>query len=102
MSGEKADGAIDGASAVREEDAFDLDAVRTWLVAEAGLELGPDVDVQQFGGGASNLTYSLRDGQHDLIQIASQKNKSAFVFEELVPLLLEKGLLTVKSKTTDQ
>ncbi|GAB3652495.1 phosphotransferase family protein [Nocardioides korecus] len=59
--------AIDGASAVREEDAFDLDAVRTWLAAETGLELGPDVDVQQFGGGASNLTYSLRDGEHDLI-----------------------------------
>ena len=23
--------------------------------------------MQQFGGGASNLTYSLRDGSHDLI-----------------------------------
>ncbi len=58
---------IDGASAVREEDSFDLDAVRTWLEAETGTEIGADVEVQQFGGGASNLTYSLRDGAHDLI-----------------------------------
>ncbi len=58
---------IDGAAAVREEDAFDLDAVRTWLAAETGLQLGQDVEVQQFGGGASNLTFSIRDGEHDLI-----------------------------------
>ena len=58
---------IDGASAVRDEDSFDLEAVRTWLAAETGTELGADVEVQQFGGGASNLTYSLRDGSHDLI-----------------------------------
>ncbi|MET0997954.1 MAG: phosphotransferase family protein [Marmoricola sp.] len=57
---------IDGASGVREEDSFDLEAVRTWLATQ-GTELGEDVEVQQFGGGASNLTYSLRDGQHDLI-----------------------------------
>ncbi len=57
---------IDGASGVREEDQFDLDAVRTWL-AEQGTELGDEVDVKQFGGGASNLTYSLRDGTQDLI-----------------------------------
>ncbi|SDS91271.1 Predicted kinase, aminoglycoside phosphotransferase (APT) family [Nocardioides scoriae] len=60
------DGPIDGATPVREEDAFDLDAVRTWLAGQ-GTELGEDVEVQQFGGGASNLTYSLRDGRHDLI-----------------------------------
>ena len=58
---------IDGASAVRDEDSFDLEAVRAWLRAETGLQLGDDVEVQQFGGGASNLTYSLRDGSHDLI-----------------------------------
>ena len=57
---------IEGAGGVREEDRFDLEAVRAWL-AEQGTELGPDVEVQQFGGGASNLTYSLRDGEHDLI-----------------------------------
>jgi aminoglycoside phosphotransferase (APT) family kinase protein len=57
---------IDGASAVRDEDRFDVDAVRTWL-AERGTELAEDVEVAQFGGGASNLTYSLRDGSHDLI-----------------------------------
>ena len=57
---------IEGASGVRDEDRFDVDAVRTWLAGQ-GTELGDDVEVQQFGGGASNLTYSLRDGSHDLI-----------------------------------
>ena len=40
--------------------------MRSWLAGQ-GTELGEDVEVQQFGGGASNLTYSLRDGTHDLI-----------------------------------
>jgi aminoglycoside phosphotransferase (APT) family kinase protein len=57
---------IDDASGVREEDAFDVEAVRTWL-AEQGTELTGEIDVRQFGGGASNLTYSLRAGEHDLI-----------------------------------
>ena len=57
---------IAGASGVRDEDRFDVEAVRAWL-AERGTELSDDVEVQQFGGGASNLTYSLRDGSHDLI-----------------------------------
>jgi aminoglycoside phosphotransferase (APT) family kinase protein len=57
---------IEGATGVRDEDRFDVAAVRAWL-AERGTELGEDVEVQQFGGGASNLTYSLRDGSHDLI-----------------------------------
>jgi len=57
---------LDGASGVRDEDSFDVEAVRTWLAGE-GTELSAEVEVQQFGGGASNLTYSLRDGSHDLI-----------------------------------
>ena len=57
---------IAGASGVRDEDRFDVEAVRAWL-AERGTELSDDVEVKQFGGGASNLTYSLRDGSHDLI-----------------------------------
>ncbi len=57
---------IEGASTVREEDAFDLEAVRTWL-ASHGVELSGDVQIQQFGGGASNLTYSLRTADQDLI-----------------------------------
>ncbi len=60
------DGRSTEASGVREEDRFDVEAVRAWL-AEQGTELAGDVEVQQFGGGASNLTYSLRDGSHDLI-----------------------------------
>jgi aminoglycoside phosphotransferase (APT) family kinase protein len=58
--------AIEGASAVRDEDAFDLEAVRGWLAGH-GCELTGDIEVQQFGGGASNLTYSLRTQDADLI-----------------------------------
>jgi len=57
---------IEGAAAVREEDAFDLDAVRGWLAGH-GVDLSGEVEIQQFGGGASNLTYSLRTAEHDLI-----------------------------------
>ena len=57
---------IDGASEVREEDSFDVESVREWLATQ-GTQLDAGVEVQQFGGGASNLTYSLRDGSHDLI-----------------------------------
>jgi aminoglycoside phosphotransferase (APT) family kinase protein len=39
---------------VREEDAFDVPAVEAWLGR------GPIVEVRQFPGGASNLTYLLR------------------------------------------
>lgn len=57
---------IEGASKVREEDAFDLEAVRGWLAGH-GVALTGDVEIQQFGGGASNLTYSLRTDDQDLI-----------------------------------
>jgi aminoglycoside phosphotransferase (APT) family kinase protein len=71
--------AVDGASEVREEDAFDVEAVRTWLAAQ-GHPLTGDVVVRQFGGGASNLTYSLRTEREDLIlrrPPAGQKAKGA-------------------------
>ncbi|RLV48001.1 phosphotransferase family protein [Nocardioides mangrovicus] len=45
------------AVAVREEDAFDVAAVVAWLAAQ-GVEVG-ELEVQQFPGGASNLTYAL-------------------------------------------
>lgn len=51
---------------VREEDTFDIEAVRAWL-ATHGVDLSGDVEIQQFGGGASNLTYSLRTADQDLI-----------------------------------
>ena len=56
----------DDASEVREEDRFDLEAVVKWLAGQ-GTDLTGEIEVRQFGGGASNLTYSLRDGTHDLI-----------------------------------
>lgn len=46
---------IEGASSVREEDAFDLEAVRRWLAGH-GVDLSGEVEIQQFGGGASNQT----------------------------------------------
>jgi aminoglycoside phosphotransferase (APT) family kinase protein len=54
------------AKPVRDEDAFDVEAVAAWLGR------GPIAEVRQFAGGASNLTYLLRyddaaDGQPDLI-----------------------------------
>ncbi len=70
---------IEGAAAVREEDLFDLEAVRAWLATE-GVALTGEVEVQQFGGGASNLTYSLRTAESDLIlrrPPRGQKAKSA-------------------------
>jgi aminoglycoside phosphotransferase (APT) family kinase protein len=70
---------IEGASDVRAEDAFDVEAVRDWLAAQ-GHPLTGDVAVQQFGGGASNLTYSLRTEHDDLIlrrPPAGQKAKGA-------------------------
>jgi aminoglycoside phosphotransferase (APT) family kinase protein len=39
---------------VRDEDAFDVDAVAAWIGR------GPIAEVRQFAGGASNLTYLLR------------------------------------------
>ena len=44
---------------VRDEDAFDVDALHAWLAQRVdGLTAPPEV--RQFGGGASNLTYLLR------------------------------------------
>ena len=57
---------VAGSHEVREEDAFDVEAVRDWLAAQ-GYPLTGDVVVRQFGGGASNLTYSLRTEIDDLI-----------------------------------
>lgn len=65
MSGEP----VAGAGAVRDEDAFDAAIVTEWLRGNAidasGLDGLPQV--QQFGGGASNLTYLLRWPERDLI-----------------------------------
>ena len=60
---------VPGSREVREEDAFDVDAVAGWLrrhaADPAGLEATPEV--RQFTGGASNLTYLLRYPTRDLI-----------------------------------
>ncbi len=69
-------GDIEGASSVREEDAFDLEAVRSWLAGH-GVDLSGEVAIQQFGGGASNLTYSLRTAEQDLILRRPPRGKKA-------------------------
>ena len=55
---------VAGAAPVRDEDAFDVERVATWLRENAPGEVGIDgiPEVQQFVGGASNLTYLLRYG----------------------------------------
>jgi aminoglycoside phosphotransferase (APT) family kinase protein len=56
----------DGARAVREEDAFDVPVVDSWLREQT--ELPPGLpEVKQFSGGASNLTYLLQYDGLDLI-----------------------------------
>ncbi|WP_277370597.1 phosphotransferase family protein [Rhodococcus rhodochrous] len=55
----------DNARTVREEDAFDVDAVAAWLTQAAGITGVPEV--RQFSGGASNLTYLLRYPDRDLV-----------------------------------
>ena len=56
---------------VRDEDAFDVDAVDAWLRAAGAADLGEPAagppEVRQFSGGASNLTYLLRYPARDLI-----------------------------------
>lgn len=60
-------GAVEGARPVRDEDAFDIAAVDDWLRSES-VELPAGLpEVQQFSGGASNLTYLLRYPDRDLI-----------------------------------
>ncbi|HET6966936.1 MAG TPA: phosphotransferase family protein [Ornithinibacter sp.] len=53
---------VAGAAPVRDEDAFDVDRVAVWLRENASDAAGLDgrPEVQQFVGGASNLTYLLR------------------------------------------
>ena len=64
-------GLPEGAGAVREEDAFDVEAVAAWLRSNAEAPFRDFLDgtpeVWQFAGGASNLTYLLRYPRRDLI-----------------------------------
>jgi aminoglycoside phosphotransferase (APT) family kinase protein len=58
------------ASPVREEDAFDVEAVAAWLREHATAfrdDLEGTPEVRQFPGGASNLTYLLSYPDRDLI-----------------------------------
>ncbi|HEY7592160.1 MAG TPA: phosphotransferase family protein [Actinophytocola sp.] len=64
---------------LREEDAFDTAAVTAWLKSQVD-GLGELLEVRQYPGGASNLTYLLRFAERELIlrrPPAGQKAKSA-------------------------
>ena len=53
---------------VRDEDAFDVEAVAAWLREHApAYDLAGTPEVRQFPGGASNLTYLLAYPDRDLI-----------------------------------
>ncbi len=55
---------------VRDEDAFDVEAVSAWLREHAEVfrdDLAGTPEVRQFPGGASNLTYLLQYADRDLI-----------------------------------
>jgi aminoglycoside phosphotransferase (APT) family kinase protein len=71
----------EGSRSVREEDAFDVEAVATWLrdnASEADREtLAGTPEVRQFSGGASNLTYLLRYPDRDLILRRAPKGTKA-------------------------
>jgi aminoglycoside phosphotransferase (APT) family kinase protein len=63
---------VAGARPVRDEDAFDVVAMATWLAENATpgsteAELSAVPEVRQFSGGVSNLTYLLRYPGGDLI-----------------------------------
>jgi aminoglycoside phosphotransferase (APT) family kinase protein len=62
---------VEGARPVRDEDAFDIGAVASWLEGHADDRFRGDLvgtpEVRQFSGGASNLTYLLRYAGRDLI-----------------------------------
>jgi aminoglycoside phosphotransferase (APT) family kinase protein len=60
---------VPGATPVRQEDAFDVPRVASWLREHAADPTGLDgePEVLQFSGGASNLTYLLRYPARDLI-----------------------------------
>ena len=57
---------LDQAKAVREGESFDVARMDAWLKAQAS-NLQGEPEVQQFSGGASNLTYLLRYPGRDLI-----------------------------------
>jgi aminoglycoside phosphotransferase (APT) family kinase protein len=57
------DGAV---RAVRDEDRFDMVGLQRWLGEHVSGLAGP-VEVLQFAGGASNLTYLLKSGEREMV-----------------------------------
>ena len=57
---------VDDSRDLRAEDAFDVEAVHSWLLTQVPDLPGPPA-VRQFPGGASNLTYLLQYADRDLV-----------------------------------
>lgn len=59
---------IDKAQAVRDEDALDIHSLTTYLTANLNsFNANDELTIQQFSGGASNLTYQLSWGNQQVI-----------------------------------
>ncbi len=62
------DVALDHAVDVRPEDALDAGRLLAYLASHVdGISAGDDIGIQQFPGGASNLTYLIRVGNREII-----------------------------------
>ena len=57
----------DDSRKLRSEDAFDVGAAHAWLAGLVPVLAGPEPEVRQFAGGASNLTYLLRYPSRELV-----------------------------------
>ena len=66
MSEQSPEQAIDTARPVRDGEELDTAALQTYLAANLDGYAGP-VEVQQFPGGHSNLTYLLKEGDRELV-----------------------------------
>lgn len=70
------DAYTDQPTSVRDEDALDAEAIYSWLSTHVdGLAAPPHI--QQFGGGASNLTYLLTFGDRELVLRTSPRGTRA-------------------------
>lgn len=88
--------ASDRVAAVRDEDAFDVAALHAWLQAAAPPEVplgAPAPEVQQFSGGASNLTYLLRYPGRDLVMRCPPRgHKAASAHDMAREVTVQRGL----------
>ncbi|MGN6371781.1 MAG: phosphotransferase family protein [Solirubrobacteraceae bacterium] len=89
---------LDEPRALREEDAFDVEAVDRWLREQDGLQApGGLPEVRQFSGGASNLTYLLRypDNQDLILRRPPAGTKAASAHDMAREFRIQRALAPV-------